>query len=177
MVCERCISSVKESLLLHNIPFDAVSLGTIDLPNAIAESTLEIFKSDIHKKGFEILTDAKIILVKEIKTALLDLVNSSVMNTQKLSIYLSEKLNTPYQTLSNVFSVHEHITIEKYLILLKIEKAKELLSYQQLTLKEISNILNYSSPAHFSKQFKDITGIPASAFKRNNTERKPLDKV
>lgn len=178
MVCKRCVSAVEEILTRLDIPFADVQLGTIQLTEHIKEDKVEQISAELEKIGFELIDDPKDNLAKEVKTLLIELVNAEETAPIKLSIYLSEKLDTNYHTISSIFSQQESTTIEKYYIQLKIEKAKELLSYNELSLKEIAYRLNYSSVAHLSKQFKEIAGVSASTFiSQKKMDRKYLDQL
>ncbi|WP_140936708.1 helix-turn-helix domain-containing protein [Sphingobacterium lumbrici] len=179
MVCPRCLTAVEAVLRQEDIPYTKVQLGLIQLPKRLHNEQLQSLKTALHKIGFEILTDPKEHLVEKIKVTLLELINHPDQQHIKLSVYLSETLQTGYQTLSNIFSEIERTTIEKYFIRLKIEKVKELLTYNEYSLKEIAFLLHYSSVAHLSKQFKDITKRSPSEFKMSTAQqhRIPLDQL
>lgn len=179
MVCPRCVMVVRETL--QEMGFEVLD---VELGKAIIKAEGEIPFDKINKQlkdyGFEIIRSKNRQLVEEIKTLLIDYVQN-LENSQempKLSEYLSEELNQNYSSLSSAFSESEDITIEKYLIHLKIERVKELLSYGELTLSEIAWKLNYSSVAHLSNQFKQITGMSVTDYKKaRDTFRKPLDGI
>ena len=119
-------------------------------------------------------------LVEKIKQALIELIHLSNNNNSIIrnSDYLVEKTGMNYQYLSSLFKQKEKITLEKYIILLKIEKAKELITYNELSLSEISYMMGYSSVQYLSSQFKNITGLTVSQFKQSpNKSRKPLNKI
>lgn len=167
MVCARCKMVVKselENLGLHPV---SVELGEVE----IGETKIDDIKPELLRRlrslGFDLIDDKKRRIVEKIKNLIIDLVQRKDNEINiKLSAYLSDKLNRDYSTLSNLFSESEGTTIEKYFINLKIEKVKELLIYDELSLKEIAYRLNYSSPAHLSNQFKSVTGFSPSYFKR-----------
>ncbi|WP_205600314.1 MULTISPECIES: helix-turn-helix domain-containing protein [Sphingobacterium] len=178
MVCKRCVSAVEDILNRLEVPFSSVQLGTIQLADPIAVDKVKQIGAELEKIGFELIDDPKDNLTKEVKTLLIELVNAEDAEAIKLSVYLSEKLGINYHTISSIFSQQEGTTIEKYHIQLKIEKAKELLSYNELSLKEIAYVLNYSSVAHLSKQFKEIAGVSATTFRnQKNIDRKYLDQL
>lgn len=178
MVCKRCISSVEDILTELEIPFNNVELGIIHFENIPSNDELDVLQKAIEKVGFEFIGDSKKSLVNKIKTGLIQLLEKEEIPTIKLSDYIKNHLDTNYPTISQLFSAEEGITIEKYFILLKIEKAKELLSYQNLSLKEVTYKLNYSSVAHLSKQFKEIVGLsPSQYIKQDKISRKSLDEV
>lgn len=171
MVCPRCVTAVEAVLQSEDIPYTEVQLGLVQLPKVLNSEQLQALKMALHKIGFEILTDPKDHIVAKIKAALLELINDPDQQHIKLSVYLSETLQSSYQTLSGIFSEVERTTIEKYFIRLKIEKVKELLTYNEYSLKEIAFLLHYSSVAHLSKQFKDITKLSPSEFKTSATKQ------
>lgn len=178
MVCKRCVSAVEDILTRLEIPFSGVQLGTIQLTENIKEDKVEQVSAELEKIGFELIDNPKDNLAKAVKTLLIELINTEDTDPIKLSAYLSEKLDTNYHTISSIFSQQESTTIEKYYIQLKIEKAKELLSYNELSLKEIAYRLNYSSVAHLSKQFKEVVGVSASTFRNQKSmDRKYLDQL
>lgn len=179
MVCDRCKMVVKSELeKIGIIPLN-VDLGEVLLSNPLDEHRKYLIQKALTPLGFELLDDKKSRLMEQIKTVIIELVhyNDSALKTN-LSDYLSDKLHHDYNYISNLFSETEGITIEKYFIAQKIEKVKELLVYNELSLNEIAFQLNYSSTAHLSNQFKKVTGYTPSRFKEEKAKRrKPLDKV
>ena len=179
MVCNRCVMAVESVLHELDLPFVSVNLGEIEFDKKIAESDKKKLQSNLEKMGFEILSDSNSRLIEKIKKVLIDLIQNknNDINTN-LSNYLNENLQQDYSKLSNLFSQVEGISIEKYFINLKIEKVKELIFYDELSLNEIADMLNYSSAAHLSNQFKKTTGFSPSQFKKlNKNTRKQLDKI
>ena len=180
MVCDRCISMVKQRLESLSIDYNKVELGEIVLTNPITEEQMLSLKNELHNLGFELLDNRKASLVTQIKSCIIKYIHSDdelVMN-KKLSVILSEKLGTDYNYLSSLFTSIESITIEKYVILQRIERAKELMEYNELNLSEIAHKLSYSSVQHLSQQFKKITGLTPSQYKQSKEmSRKPLDQV
>jgi AraC-like DNA-binding protein len=167
MVCARCKMVVKtefEKLGLHTI---SVELGEVELQESITESQKEDLLQNLQVLGFDIIDDKKSKTIEKIKNLIVDLVHHKNNELKvNLSDYLVENLNQDYSTLSNLFSEVENTTIEKYFISQKIEKVKELLIYNELTLSEIADMLNYSNVAHLSNQFKKITGFTPTYFKQ-----------
>ena len=180
MVCDRCISAVKQELEKLKIDANSVSLGEVTLKNSISSSQLVALQIQLNLLGFEVIDDKKTQFVQRIKNAIIELIhhNNSRKSISSYSRYLSELLNKDYSFISSVFSELEGITIERYVIHQKIEKVKELLTYNEKNISEIADELEYSSVGHLSNQFKKITSMSPSQFKTmvDNT-RLPLDKV
>lgn len=179
MVCPRCVMVVRETL--EDLGFNVQEVG---LGQAVVEQndsvSIENVNERLNEYGFELIRGKNQQLLEQVKTLLIryvqDLEDSE--EAPKLSDYLSGKLHQNYSSLSSAFSESEDITIEKYLIHLKIERVKELLSYGELTLSEIAYKLNYSSVAHLSNQFRQITGMSVTDYKKaRDSFRKPLDKI
>ncbi|MND52419.1 HTH-type transcriptional regulator YesS [compost metagenome] len=180
MVCNRCIKVVNDELNNLGLNPKEVKLGEIEFEEELQPQALQKIKSTLEENGFELLEDKQTQLIERIKALIIELVQDEkgINLKTNLSEYLSSALHTDYSALSNLFSSFEGITIEKYLILQRIEKAKELLLYDELTLSEISYRLNYSSVAHLSSQFKKVTGLTPSEFKKMLApKRLPLDSV
>lgn len=180
MVCNRCkmvVQTELEKLGLHPI---SVQLGVVNISEkAIDQSKYLELSSTLQRFGFELLLDKNKQLVEQIKTAIIELVHyATAVLSVNLSTYLSEKLNLGYANLSATFSEMEGVTIERYFIQQKIEKVKELLSYGEKTLSEIAYLLDYSSVAHLSAQFKKITGETTSTYKLAHLQnRKAIDQI
>jgi AraC-like DNA-binding protein len=179
MVCDRCIMVVKQILNQFNIPFIDVNLGEVLLANTLSKQQKDTLDKALTNMGFEILDDKKSKLIEQIKVAIIDLVHHQQLELKNnLSEYISQKLHHDYGYLSNLFSEVEGTTIEQYFIAQKIEKVKELLVYEELTLNQIAADLNYSSVAHLSNQFKKVTGMTPTNFKKiKSIKRKTIDKV
>ena len=177
MVCNRCKMVVKAELQKLGFNPVSVELGRVSLQEDISITEKSKIGDQLSAFGFELLEDKRTQLSEQIKTSIIDLVHYSREPLKiNLSAYLSSLLNLEYPQLSTIFSEIENQTIEKYFIAQKIEKAKEMLTYGELTLSEIAFELNYSSVAHLSSQFKKVTGLTPSAYKHLN-HRKPLDEV
>lgn len=180
MVCDRCIMVVRNVLDAEAISYKNIQLGEIELAEAIQPESIDRLREKLSSLGFELLDDRKSALVTRIKSAIIKLIhnNESVELNKKLSVLLSETLGMDYHYLSTLFSSIEGVTIEKYVILQRIERAKELLIYDEMSLNEIADALGYSSVQHLSQQFKKVTGLTPSHFKQiKDNNRKPLDKV
>lgn len=181
MVCDRCIKVVREELEKLGYKTDNVILGEARISSEKKQFDLNGIRKTLEENGFELINDKQAKLIEEIKISLIDLIHHNSANElEKISLskFLSEKFHHSYQHISSLFSSKEGITIEKYFINQKIEKAKELLVYNELTLSEISYKLGYSSVQHLSNQFKKVTGFTPSEFKKLRVKKRlPLDKV
>lgn len=181
MVCQRCIMAVEAILQSEKIPFHKVVFGEIHLIDVLNEDQKERLKTKLSAIGFELIDNHTSGLIEKIKQLIIKRARNEMDSTEnktKLSIYLSDVIHHEYTYLSSLFSAIEGRTIENYFIEQRIEKAKELLVYDQLSLSEIAFQLEYSSAAHLSTQFKKITGLTPTYFKELGTsKRKALDEV
>jgi len=179
MVCDRCILVIKEQLQQAGIPYTRVNLGEVELEKEPTPAQLDQLNKGLTAIGFELLDDKKEKLVEKVKNIIIALVHRNEEdNNKKLSALLEEKLQLDYHYLSNLFSSTEGITIEKYAIRQRIERVKELLTYNELSLSLIADQMEYSSVQHLSQQFKKETGMTPSQFRElKDNRRKPLDKV
>ena len=179
MVCNRCVIMVRSVLQELELDVCEVSLGEATLNHPITSFDKQKIVEVLTPLGFELIDDKRSRIIEKIKIIIIDLAhyqNSELK--ENLSDLLSRKLNHDYSYLSNLISDVEGTTIEKYFIAQKIEKVKELLVYDELTLSEIADQLNYSSVAYLSNQFKKVTGLTPSHFKKiKENRRTPLDKV
>lgn len=172
MVSLRCKMLVKDELKKLGVHFVSVELGAVEIQGNFTEVLLEQFRNRLKKAGLELLDDKKIILVEKIKSVIVEMIhNSEEIPNVNDSDYISNKLNYDYTYLSNTFSEVKGITIQQYIIMYKIEKVKELLLYDELTLTEIAYQLHYSSVAHLSNQFKKVTGLTPTYFKELKQKR------
>jgi AraC family transcriptional regulator len=176
MVCDRCRTSVIQVLDKLKAPYRRVDLGEVELLNEPGQEFLADFKNQITPLGFELIEDKNSRVISKIKSAAIDLVRNK-SSKYKLSTYLSDLLGKDYNSLSSLFSSVEGITIEHFLILQKIEYVKELLAYDELSLSEIADKLQYSSVQHLSNQFKKVTGLTPGQFKAWRSARTALDKI
>lgn len=167
MVCPRCVMTVEGILTDNKLPFHAVRLGEVDLEKSPTSEQIQKLSDNLQKVGFHILDDHKKRQIEKVKTILIQIVQSGEIEEHfSLTDKLGKQLSKEYTQISRLFSEVEGITIEQFFILQKIEKVKEWLTYDELTLSEISWKLGYSSVAHLSAQFKKITGFSPSQFKR-----------
>lgn len=179
MVCNRCIIAVENVLKQQNLTASAIILGEVILDKELSEKQYNHLNTAFEDLGFEILEDKKSQLMEHIKGIIIDVVqnHNGVLQTN-LSTYLSAVLQQEYNYVSNLFSDSEGITIEKYFIVQKIEKVKELLAYDEMTLSEIAYQMDYSSVAYLSNQFKKVTGMTTTIFKKKSTmKRTALDQL
>jgi len=178
MVCDRCRMAVEQIFRRNDLAFDHIELGKVYLHETPTADRLSHLRHDLEQVGFELIDDQRSVLVEQIRTAVLDYVGDrALMEKWKLSAYLSDRLAKSYTLLSSAFSAARGMTIERFFILQKVERAKELLIYDELTMSEIAFRLNYSSPAHLSGQFKQVTGLSPSEFKRLGGTRHSLDQL
>jgi YesN/AraC family two-component response regulator len=179
MVCGRCIMVVKSKLEKFGLKILSIQLGEVEIKDNITKTQKDTLAKQLFSLGFVLIDDKKSKTIEKIKNLIIELVhfkNNEI--SSNLSTYLSDHLLQDYNTLSNLFSEVEGSTIEHYFIAQKIEKAKELLIYNELTLTEIAFQLNYSSVAYLSSQFKKVTGFTPTHFKQlQNKKRIQIDDL
>jgi AraC-like DNA-binding protein len=173
MVSLRCKMVVKEELKKLGLKYITIDLGSVEIHEDITHDQRERLKENLLKSGLELMDDQKAILIEKIKNVIVEMIHyADELPKIKNSIYISEKLQYDYTYLSNLFAETTGITIEQYIIAHKIERVKELLIYDELNLTEISYVLNYSSVAHLSNQFKKVTGLTPTFYKQLKHKRK-----
>jgi AraC-like DNA-binding protein len=173
MVSIRCKLVVKSELDKLGLHYGVVDLGEVEILENLTDEQRDQLRIMLLKSGLELMDDKKAILVDKIKNVIIEMVHyEDELPKTNFSDYLSEKLNYNYTYLASLFSETKGITIEKFMILHKIEKVKELLLYDELTLSEIAWKLHYSSVAHLSNQFKRITGLTPTFFKALKDKRR-----
>jgi len=179
MVCDRCKSSVRQILEGAGIPYYDMQLGEVTLKNPLTEKQERQLGKKLNEQGFQLLEDRETRIISQVKTEVIRFLHHKpITENQPLSAHISVHLNKEYSSLSKLFSQVEGRTIESYYIDQRIEYVKELIIYDELSLSEIANKLNYSSVAHLSGQFKKVTGMTPSSFKKLGAEgRKSLDNV
>lgn len=179
MVCNRCIMMVQNELDKLDLNVKNIRLGEVTFDKELIVEEKRKLDEALTLLGFQVIDDKKSLIIEKIKNIIIDLVHHQNNDAKtNLSDVLSSQLHHDYNYLSNLFSDIEGTTIEKYFIAQKIEKVKELLVYDELSLSEIAFRLNYSSVAYLSNQFKKITGLSPSHFKQiREDKRKPLDEV
>jgi AraC-like DNA-binding protein len=180
MVCPRCIKVVKESLTNLGLEVKDVILGKAIIGSSKEDLPVKKIENVLTENGFELIEDKNVKIIEAIKVLIIEKIHHSSASLEKFNFtkYIAETLNVNYNQLSTLFSTAEGTTIEKFIIHQKIEKVKELLAYDELTLSEIAYKLGYSSVQHLSNQFKQVTGFSPSDFKKMNLPKRiSLDKV
>ncbi|MEM6522327.1 MAG: AraC family transcriptional regulator [Bacteroidota bacterium] len=178
MVCNRCIEAVEDELRKLDITYSNIGLGYVDLNEIFDDSNKSIVSDYLNKRGFELLEDKKSQVIEQIKALVLESIQNSNKLTTNYSSYLEKGIGKDYNQLSTMFSTVEGVTVERYIILQRLERVKELLIYDELSLSEIAYQTGYSSVHHLSNQFKKNIGMSPSQFKKlHNPPRKPLDQV
>jgi AraC-like DNA-binding protein len=172
MVSLRCKMMVKGELKKLGLEYVFVDLGTIEILEDISESQREQLKENLLRSGLELLDDKRAILIEKIKNVITEMIHySDEVPDVNYSDYISQKLDYDYTYLANIFSEVKGITIQQFIIIHKIERVKELLLYDELNLTEIAWKLHYSSVAHLSNQFKKVTGLTPSFYKKLKQKR------
>ena len=172
MVSLRCKMVVRQELEKIGLHYVSVDLGTIEILENITDRQREQLGINLQASGLILLDDKRKIIIEKIKTIVIDMIHyADELPKVKYSDYISEKLGYDYTYLANTFSEVKGITIQQYIIMNKIERVKELLLYDELNLTEIAYKLHYSSTSHLSNQFKKVTGLTPSFFKKLKTKR------
>ena len=171
--------AVKEVLKELGLHFIVVDLGEVEIMEKISEEQQEQLKLALQRSGLELMDDKKAVLIEKVKNVITEMVHySEELPKMNYSDYISKKLDYDYTYLSNLFTEVKGITIQQFIIIHKIERAKELLLYDELNLTQISFKLNYSSVGHLSNQFKKITGLTPSHFKQLKDKRRiPIEEI
>lgn len=180
MVCDRCEMVIETALKALGLEVNHVQLGKAEVTREGDHPTLEEIEKELNRFNFGLLKDEESMMAEGVKTSLIELINSGRLEHEDLSLseYLSKTLTKSYASISRVFSRREGLTIEKYFIRLRIEKAKELVDYEQLSFSEIAYSLGYKNLQHLSRQFKQLTGMSMSEYQKlKDRERKSLDQI
>lgn len=181
MVCPRCVKVVSQELGALGLDIRSVILGEVVVSGSADRLPLDRIKETLQGNGFELIEDRRVKLIEQVKHAVLKLVQNDYVQTPvriKDSEFIAREVGSEYHSLSSLFSSVEGMTIEHFIILQRIERAKELLRYGEFTLSEIAFMLGYKSVQHLSGQFKNVTGMTPSRFRqmKENT-RRPIDQV
>jgi AraC-like DNA-binding protein len=179
MVSNRCKMAVKEELKKLGLHFIVVELGEVEIMEKISAEEREQLKAGLLDCGLELMDDRRSVLIERIKNVIINMVHHSEEEIRvNFSYYLSEKLNHDYTYLANLFSEVQGTTIEQFIIAHKIERIKELIIYGEHNITEIAWKMNYSSVAHLSNQFKKMTGLSPSHFKKlKDKRRSPIEEI
>lgn len=169
-----CRKVLEDKLQKHNIEHRILGFGEVEILEKVNDAEFSALTEELKVYGIDILENQKSILIQKIKDTIIEMIHNSEMVNIKSSVYLSEKLKHNYGYISNLFSEVTYTSIENYIILQKIEYAKQLIVSSDLSLTEIAYQLNYSSVAYFSTQFKNVTGLTPSAFQRIITKRREI---
>ena len=179
MVSNRCKMAVKEELKKLGLHFIVVELGEVEIMEKISAEQREQLQTGLLNSGLELMDDRRSVLIERIKNVIIEMVHySDEVIKINFSHYLAEKLDHDYTYLANLFSEVQGTTIEQFIIAHKIERIKELIIYGELNITEIAWKMNYSSVAHLSNQFKKMTGLTPSHFKKlKNKRRRPIEEI
>ena len=179
MVCNRCKVAVNGVMEELGIQPTRIDLGEVELPDPVSPALLEQIREGLRKTGLELIDDKHAMLVEQIKSIIVTLIHHTSEPLRiNFSDYLSEKLDYNYTYLSNLFSDIVGTTIEHYIVMHKIERVKELILYDDLNITEIADLMHYSSVAHLSRQFKQITGLTPTFFRSlKDKRRKSLNDI
>ena len=179
MVSNRCKLAVKEELKKLGLHFIVVELGEVEVMEKITAEQRDELKIGLHNSGLELMDDKRSVLIEKIKTVIIEMVHySEEVIKVNFSHYLADKLSHDYTYLANLFSEVQGTTIEQFIISHKIERIKELINYGELNITEIAWKMNYSSVAHLSNQFKKMTGLSPSQFKKlKDKRRSPIEEI
>ena len=166
MVSQRCKMVVKAQLEKLGIGFNSIELGEVQLTTPLSDSNRSLLQAELHEWGLELMVDEKAMLIEKIINIIVEMIHyKEDVPHVNFSIYLSKKIDQDYHKVSKVFSKAKGITIEHFIILHKVEKIKELMTHGNLNLTEISDKMHYTSVAHLSRQFKQVTGLTPTYFK------------
>jgi AraC-like DNA-binding protein len=179
MVSIRCKMAVKDVLKKLGLHFIVVDLGEVEIMEELDSELLSKLKNNLIEIGLELMDDHKAILIEKTKNVITEMIhNSDEIPKVNYSDFISKKLDYDYTYLSNIFSEVKGITIQQFIIIHKIERIKELIIYDQLSISEIAWKMNYSSVAHLSNQFKKMTGLTPSHYKQlKNKRRQPIEEI
>ena len=178
MVCDRCKMVVRNEIERHGWTPVAIDLGEVIIEETLTDTEKAQFDNSLKNLGFELIDDKKTRTVERIKNLVLSLVRRNYEGLKtNLSDYLASELAQDYSALSNLFSQQTGFTIEQYHILQKIERAKELLEYNELSLAQIASDLHYSSASHLTRQFKKVTGMTPTGFRASRVSRIPINRL
>ncbi len=180
MVCNCCAKVISQDFAKHGIFVISMELGTATINYNSKKINSKIIRKILTENGFDLVSDREVILIEQIKSTIIELIHYSnnVNSIIRKSDYLIEKMNMSYQNISKLFSKHEKITLEKFIILHKIERCKELVWQKEFTFSEIAYMMDFSSVQHLSNTFRKYTGITVTDYKKDGKLlKKPLDQL
>ena len=179
MVCDRCISVIKDGITALGYPVEKISLGKVSLTASIDKTDLLRISNFLVANGFDLLNDRHTKLINQVKEIIDDVFSQNIRYDNKLrfSVVLAESLHMNYDSISEAFSESEGVTLEHFIINKRLEKVKELLVYTEFALTEIAYITGFSSLNHLSTQFKELTGFSPSHFKKVRSQKDALIKL
>ena len=179
MVSNRCKMAVKEELKKLGLHFIVVDLGEVEIMEDITMEDKRKLRIGLLNSGLELIDNKRSVLIGKIKNVIIEMIHHSEDYIKiNFSVFLSDKLNHDYTYLANLFSEVQGTTIEHFIIYHKIERIKELILYNELNITEIANKMNYSSVSHLSNQFKKVTGLSPSHFKKQKDKsRHPIEEI
>ncbi len=180
MVCSCCLRVIREEFEKAGIIVEEIRLGQATISYDPAAQSLEDVQAILVELGTDLIDTRENRLVEEIKRTVFELIHqmNNVDSIVRKSDYMVEKMGLSYSYLSRIFSTHEHLTLEKFIILNKIERIKELIDQEELTLSEIAFMMDYSSVQYLSNQFKHTTGMTVSEYKESDrSSKRPLDQL
>lgn len=179
MVCDRCRTAVQRVLEAQGLPVQRIELGEVELLREVLESEREAMRVELQLEGFDLVDDRDAVTIARIKAAIVQLVHhdGELKGHVKLGDHLAGMLHKEYSGLSSLFTQVEGLTIEQFFLLQRLERVKELIKYGEMTMSEIADRTGFSSVAHLSAQFKQLTGMTPTAFRGMGGGRLPLDHV
>jgi len=180
MVCQCCLRVIREEFEKAGVEVNQINLGKASISYDPAAVSMEDVRAILLKMGTDLIDTRENRLVEEIKRTVVELIHhmNNVDSIVRKSDYLVEKMGLSYSYLSRIFSSHEHITLEKFVILNKIERIKELIDQEELTLSEIAFMMDYSSVQYLSNQFKHMTGMTVSEYKESDrSSKRSIDQL
>ncbi|WP_255493567.1 helix-turn-helix domain-containing protein [Myroides sp. WP-1] len=178
MVCPRCILLIHQEFQALQVEVKTVRLGEVEVFRPLVDTQLKALEERLVQLGFELLVDDVAIIVEQIKRKIIEYAEAQPILPVNLSDYIATVATMSYARMARLFVQHTHLTIERYYILYRIERVKELISYCEYSLEEIAQQLHYKDASHMSKQFKKIVGISPSIYRKNQSfERKFLDDI
>lgn len=177
MVCQHCVKAVERILTDVGVSGYNVELGKAIVNDEITDDVMAELSLRLRRDGFELITDPDTLVVEKAKHAILHHIREEKEKRHNLSDCIERRLGMSYDSVSRIFSAKEGRTLEKYHIAQKIERVKELLQHDEFTLSEIADMVDYSSVAHLSRQFKSVTGMTPTEYLHGTRERRPLNEV